>query len=176
MSREYWANLILCIILGACVIYVVSGIGSVLTPKGLLVSDPEPSEEVSSFISDVKLTQFGITHGQDRQVSAEFYIHNNTEQDVKNVQILCEFFDADGSYLDREKWILYGTFPGGTEVKSTSVSDRYIHVKGPVDCRVADLQLAGGPIFKLHRSSGGGHGETPDSGDGGHDAPHGSGH
>eukprot|EP00362_Geleiidae_sp_MMETSP1317_P002514 CAMPEP_0201285470 /NCGR_PEP_ID=MMETSP1317-20130820/108864_1 /ASSEMBLY_ACC=CAM_ASM_000770 /TAXON_ID=187299 /ORGANISM="Undescribed Undescribed, Strain Undescribed" /LENGTH=123 /DNA_ID=CAMNT_0047610487 /DNA_START=181 /DNA_END=552 /DNA_ORIENTATION=+ len=123
----------------------------------------------------MKLTQFSIVRGQDRQVAADFYIQNNSDQDVKNINILCEFFDDNGSYLDREKWILYGTFSRGTEEKFTSVSDRYIHVKGPVDCRITDLQPVKDPFFKLHRSTGGGHGEV-DDGDAGHSGSHGGGH
>ncbi|MDH3329453.1 MAG: hypothetical protein OEM01_09490 [Desulfobulbaceae bacterium] len=166
MSREYWANLILCGLLAVFAIFAVTRIGSALTPKGLLVSEPEPSKEAASLLDDVKLTQFSLVRGQQRQVAAEFYIQNNSHQDVKNVNILCEFFDENGSFLDREKWILYGTFPGGKEERFTSVSDRFIHVKGPVDCLITDLQPVKDPFFKLHRSTGGGHGEAEGSAEG----------
>jgi len=166
MSREYWANLILCGLLAVFAIFAVTRIGSALTPKGLLVSEPEPSKEAASLLDDVKLTQFSLVRGQQRQVAAEFYIQNNSHQDVKNVNILCEFFDENGSFLDREKWILYGTFPGGKEERFTSVSDRFIHVKGPVDCLITDLQPVKDPFFKLHRSTGGGHGEAESSAEG----------
>lgn len=175
MSREYWANLILCGLLAVIIIFAVTRIGSALTPKGLLVSDPEPSKVAATLLDDVRLTQFSIVRGQNRQVSADFYIQNNSDQDVKNVNILCEFFDENGSYLDRDKWILYHTFPGAREEKFTSVSDRFIHVKGSVDCQIIDLQPVKDPFFRLHRSASGGHGEAKGGAEG-HSESQSSGH
>lgn len=176
MSKEYWANLILCGLLAVFAIFAVTRIGAALTPKGLLVSEPEPSKEAASLLEDVKLTQFSFIRGPHRQVTADFYIQNNSGQDVKNVNILCEFFDENGSYLDRERWILYRTFPGGREEGFTSVSERFIHVKGPVECLITDLQPVKDPFFKLHRSVGGGHGQAEGGAEGHAESPSSGGH
>lgn len=159
MSREYWANLILCIILAVLAIIAFSRIGTFLTPKGLFISDPEPSPDAASLVPEVRLLQYSLVEGDSRQVKAEFYIRNQSERDVKNVTVLCEFFDDKGKYLDRQKWLLYHTFPKKSEEKFISVTDRYINVSGPVECMVADLQPVEEPFFKLHRSAGG-HGEA----------------
>jgi len=156
MTREYWANFILCIFLAIVAIFAVTRFGTVLTPKGLLVSEPEPSEEASSLLPDVHLLQFGLFQGDNNQITADFYIRNDSGRDVKNVNVQCEFFDENGKYLDREEWILYHTFPAGTEERFATVSDVFINTggRGPVDCKVTDLALVREPFFKLHRSAG----------------------
>lgn len=175
MSREYWANLILCGFLAVLAIFAVTRMGSVLTPKGVLVGTPEPSKEAAPLLKDVKLTQFSIVRGENYNVAADFYIMNNSSRAVKNLHVVCEFFDKNGSYLDRDKWILYQSFPGGREVKSTSVSQRFINVEGPVACQVTDLQPVEEPFFKLHRPAVGGHGASQEGGKG-HQESHGSSH
>lgn len=175
MTREYWANLILCGFLTVLVIFAVSRMGSVLTPKGLFIGTPEPSKEVAPLLKDITLTQFSFVQGEDHEVTADFYVRNNSSATVKNLNIMCEFYDENGSYLKREKWILYHSFPGGREVKFTSVSQRFIKVEGPVECQITDLQTAEEPFFKLHRPAAGGHG-AEQSGAKGHQESHGSSH
>ncbi|MDW7772270.1 MAG: hypothetical protein SCH71_05195 [Desulfobulbaceae bacterium] len=174
MNREYWANLILGVFLAVLAMYAVAKMGSVLTPKGLFVGEPEISQEAARFLNDVRLTQFSIVR-ENRKVTADFYVRNNAAADVKNLEILCEFYDENGSYLKREKWILYHTFPAGTEEKFTSVTERFVNVRGPVECLITDLQPVGDPGFDPHQQAGAGHGNAYGD-DAGHNMPSGSSH
>jgi len=174
MGKDFWANLILCLVLGSILIFAVTKIGSALTPKGLLVGEAQPSAEAASLLKDVVITQYSIIQDRNHKVAADFYIRNNSAQDVKNVHVLCDFFDRQGKYLDREQWILTQTFPSGEEHEAASILASFVNMKDRSKCRITDLELAKDPIFKLHRATGGhGHGE---SGETGHADSHGGGH
>jgi hypothetical protein len=175
MTKEYWANLILCGFLLILAVFAMTRIGSVLKPKGLFVGEPEPAKEAASLLKKIRLTQFSFTQGEDHKVTADFYIRNNSTEDVKNLHVTCDLYDQNGVYMDREKWILFHTFPGAKEEKYTSVSQRLMNLKGPVECQIIDLEPVQEPFFKLHRSAGGGHGASHSEG-GGHHESHGSGH
>ncbi len=174
MGKDFWANLVLCFVLAVLLIFAVTHIGSALTPKGLLVNEPQPSAEAAPLLKDIEIAQYSINRNKDKKVAADFYIRNNSDQDVKNIHVFCEFFDENSVYLDREEWILSQTFPSGEEHKSASVLERFVNMKGISDCRIVDLQLAKDPGFKLNRSTGG-HGEA-ESHDTGHDEPLSGGH
>ena len=174
MNKEYWANFILCCGLVICAVFAATRFGRALTPKGLFVTDPEPSKEAASLVNKLYLTQYRFVRDAGRTISAEFFIRNRSDRDVKNVNILCEFFDDKESYLDRAKWILHGKPSGGEEKKFSSVSERFIHIDGPIDCRVTDLQLDEEPFFKLHRKSDSGHSEKGHGDSGGNAESHSS--
>lgn len=174
MGKDFWANLVFCSVLAVFLVFAVTKIGSSLTAKGLLASEPHASPEAVSLLKDVAITQYSIVQDRHHKIVADFYIRNNSSRDVKNINVLCDFFDEKGKYLDREKWILSRIFPSGEEHKFASVLERYINMKGTSDCRVTDLQLDADPIFKLHRSTGG-H-QKAKSGEVDHTAPQSGGH
>jgi hypothetical protein len=175
MTKEYWANFILCGFLVVLAIFAITRMPAVLTPKGLFMDEPRPSEEAAHLVDDIRLTRFGIVREGDHRIVADFYVRNNSSSDVKNLHIVCEFYDRDGNYLDREKWILYRTFPAGREVKHSTAGKRFINTGERKECLVADLEPVSEPFFSLHGSEGNGHGASS-HGDHGSGKAHGGGH
>lgn len=165
MTKNFWANLALCVFLGALAVFAVTKINSVLTPKGLLVTEPKPSAEAVSLLPDVVLSRYQVGETADRVVEADFYVQNNSGHDVKNIQVLCEFYDPRNNYMDREWWILNETVPSGREVKISSAARRYINTNShSLACEITDLQPVSEPFFALHRASpAGGHGSDAGS-------------
>ncbi len=176
MGKDFWANMIFCLVLAVFAIFAVTRIGSALTPKGLLAGEPRPSAEAAPLLKEVGITQYRIIMDRGHRVAAHFYIRNNSPVDVKNVSILCDFYDQSGNFMDREKWILSQTFPAGEEKKSSSVLESFVNMNGASDCRVTDLQIvkSRGPMAQTHGSAAApaesGSGET------GHGVPLGGGH
>lgn len=167
MTRQYWANMVFCIVVGALVIFSVTKIGSALTPKGLFASDPKPSPEAEKILKDVVLTKFQLGEGLNNMVEADFYIQNKTDNNIKNVNVLCEFFDEKGMYRDRETWILAETIPAMHVLKISSISKRYVNTGArALNCSITDFQLVRKPAFTLERHESKGHGESSVSGHG----------
>lgn len=158
MTRQYWANLALCIVLGALAIFGLTQVGSALTPKGLFVSEPKPSHEAEQMLHDVLLTKYQIGESLKNMVEADFYIQNNSAHSVKNVRVSCEFFDEKEMYKDRETWKLAETIPAQQHVKISSVSRRFVNTSAQaLNCSITDFQLVKKPAFTLDRHVGGGH-------------------
>lgn len=167
MTRQYFANLALCIVLGAVAIFSVTQVGSALTPKGLFVSEPEPSHDAKKMMQDVILTRYQIGESSKNMVEAEFYIQNNSSQSVKNITVSCDFFDETGKFRDRKGWKLAETISGQNQKKIVSNSKRFVNTGArALNCSITDFQLAKESFFILDRHVAEGHGNAPDTGHG----------
>lgn len=176
MSKQYWANLALCLILGSLAIFAAANFSSALTPKGLLATEPEPSAEAAALLPQVVLARYQVGESSDRVVEANFYVQNKSGKDVKNIGVMCEFFDEQGGYVDRERWLLAETVPAGQAVRLNQAARRFVNTRSrALNCRIVDFQLAKEPFFALERVAAAGHGEAPQDGHG-HAAPAGAGH
>ena len=174
MTRQYWANLALCIVLGALVIFAITRASSALTPKGLFMGDSQPSPEVQKMMQEVVLTKYQLSESQKNMVEADFYVQNKSAQAVKNIKVLCEFFDDNGQYKDRKIWLLAEKVPSMHSLKISSVSRRFVNTSAQaLNCSITDFQVVKPPAFALERHAGGGHGEPSDSD---HGEKHSSGH
>ena len=159
MNRSNWANVALCVILGLLIVFAVTRFSSALTPKGLLVSEEKPSAEAAALLPKVVLAGYNVGESTGHMVNAEFYVRNNSDEDVKNLDILCEFYNDKGAYMDRKFWTLTGPVPAGKSIQHSSISKRFINSRTRhLNCRITDLQVAEASFFTLHRASEG-HGE-----------------
>lgn len=167
MTRQYWANMALCIVLGALVIFAVTRFGSMLTPKGLLVTDPQPSHEAAEILEDVVLTKYKFDEDDKHMVEADFYIQNKSDESIKNINVMCEFYDHNGKYRGRDTWLLAETVPSMHVLKLSSPSKRYVQIRDTKqNCFITDFHVVQEPLFALERHMGGGHGEPAASGHG----------
>ena len=169
MGKEFWANLILGVCLVSLAIFALANFGSALTPKGLFVGDPHPTAAAKAKSKEVFLVQHSMIKDVNKRFTANFKVQNTGKEDVENVEVLCEFYGDDNTYLDQKTWLLGTTFPAGEETSYSPPQERYINFGATVKCSIIDLQVAKAPAFTLHRAEGGGH-------DGGHDEDHGGGH
>ena len=176
MGKKFWANVILCVFIGVLASVVLANIH--LTPKGMQVTDPEPSSEAAPLMDKVTLADFKLAKGAEHVVMGEFTVSNISDKEIKNIDVLCEFFDGAGKYLDREQWLLAGRVPAGKTLHHSSAARRFVHTRSQkTECRIVDFEVARAPFFELHRVEGGhgtgGHGEAaPTDGHGAADQGH----
>ncbi|MCL7487112.1 MAG: hypothetical protein M8357_02915 [Desulfobulbaceae bacterium] len=167
MTRQYWANLVLCIVLAALAIFSVTQVGSVLAPKGLFVCEPEPSQEAGKILHDIQLAKFQISEGMNNMVAADFLIRNNSDHSIKNITVLCEFMDENGIYRDRHVWNLAETIPAMHQAQLSSVSRRFVNSNArALQCGITDFQPVKRPFFTLDRHLDDGYGGTMETGHG----------
>ncbi len=171
MGKKFWANIFLCVFIGIVLSLALANIGSALTAKGVLAPDFEPSAEAAALIEQVILSDYTLSETSDRMVSGKFIVTNTSGQDVKNVDVLCEFFDGAGKYLDREQWLLSGTVPTGKTMSHSSEARRFVNTGSKnMKCGIVNFQVAKVPFFQLHRVEGG-HGEAEPAAGHGEEAP-----
>lgn len=173
MGKKFWANIFLCVFIGIVLSLVLANIGSALTPKGVLPPHFEPSAEAAALMDKVVLSDYTLTEAPGQMVSGKFVVTNTSGQDIKNVDVLCEFFDGSGKYLDREQWLLSGTVPTGKTMSHSSVARRFVNTASKkMKCSIVNFKVAEAPFFQLHRVEGE-HGEaTADEGHGAAPAHH----
>jgi hypothetical protein len=161
MGKKFWANIILCVFIGIVASAVLAKIPSALTPKGLLVTDPEPSAEAAPLMDKVVLADYNLAENPGQMVNGEFIVKNTSDKDVKNIDILCDFYDGSAKFLDREEWLLSGRIPAGKTMRHASVARRFVNTGSKdMKCRIVNFEVAGAPFFKLHRVEGGHHGHA----------------
>ena len=177
MGKKFWANIILCVFIGSVAGVVLANIPSALTPKGLLVSDPEPSPEAAPLMDKVLLADYALSEDPGHMVKGEFVVNNTSDKDIKNIDVLCEFFDEANNYLDREEWLLAGEVPAGKAMRHSSVARRFVNTASQgMKCRIVDFELVTPPAFALHRVEGGHGGHGGHAAAEGHGEGHGKGH
>lgn len=165
MTRQFWANLALCVILGSLAILAVTRISSALTPKGLLVSEPKPSAEAAPLLHQVLLEKYRVGENQDHVIAAEFQIRNDSGHDVKNFAVVCDFYDNSGEFKDRKWWTLDETIPAGQTATLSSTMRRFVNSQArALNCQLTDFQLVKQPFYALNRATEGGHAGSSDSG------------
>ena len=168
MGKKFWANVILCVFIGGVASVVLANINSALTPKGVLVSDPEPSAEAAVLMDKVLLSEYNLSEDAGHVVKGDFLVSNESDKDILNINIMCEFYDAQGKYLDREQWLLGDRVPAGQSVRHTEAARRFVNTASKaMKCKVVNFEVAATPFFKLHRVEGG-HGHAAHSGGHGH--------
>ncbi len=169
MGSKFWANVALCVFLGIVAVLGLSRLSSALTPKGLFVEDPKPSPEAAALMNKVKLVDYRLSEKPGQVVEAEFYVENGSDKDIKDLDILCEFYDRNGRHVDRKFWLLADTVPAGKAARHTQAERMFINTRASgLRCQLADFRLVHEPFFRLHRVEGG-HGEAHEAaGEGGH--------
>ena len=160
MGKKFWANIILCVFIGGVASVVLANINSALKPKGLLATDPEPSVDAAALMDKVILADYNLVENPGHMVDGEFFVRNISDNEIKNVDVLCEFFDGDRKYLDQEQWLLSDSVPAGKTIRHASVARRFVHTGSRgMQCRIVDFEVVQPSFFELHRVEGG-HGDA----------------
>lgn len=129
------ANVVLCILIGIGVAFGITQLPGALTPKGLFAEDPKETDADKRL---VQLERFELEQDRDKWVKAFFVVHNGGTTAIKDVEILCEFYSADGYYRDQDKWVLYGEIPAGKVMGYKTMQRKFIHSQSAnLKCRVA---------------------------------------
>ncbi len=156
MGKKFWANLALCILIGGLFTFAVTSISSALTPKGLFVTEPKPSAEIAALMPEVQLVNYKLAESPGQLVHADFVVRNSSDQDIRDLKVLCEFYGADGKFMDRKIWLLSGKIPAGETMEHKSLSRRFVNTRARgLQCSLVDFDIVQAPSFVLHRSSGG---------------------
>lgn len=140
----------------------------------LLLPPVEPSERAAELADGVILASSEMAVQQEGHMArAGFVIYNNSDQDIKNIEILCTLMDNTGTEQGRDKWVIYDTIKAHSSGSFSSTTKRYVSdLATASQCQIVDLQKATGPLIAVHRASAGGH----DGHDAGHENTHGGGH
>lgn len=154
MNKKNFANFAVTFLIGALVVFALVNMSSALTPKGLLVREPVPGTDAAPLLDMVSLQDFSLSEDNDHSVQAKFIVQNSSKQDIKNIQVQCELYEADDSYIGQTKWILPGMVEAGQSWSYSKTDRRFINLAASnvEHCKIVDFQIAKGQFFTLQRS------------------------
>lgn len=93
---------------------------------------------------------------------AAFAIENNSNHDIKNIEIICTLMDNAGAEQGRDKWVIYDTIKSHARGIFPSTTKRYVSNRASASqCQIVDMERAQAPLIAIHRGNG------ADSGHGG---------
>ena len=174
MKGKTWGNLILCLFILALFVFAVQKISAAPSFSDLLDPPVKISESAKEILDSVTLVRPGIrVWDEGNIVETAFSLENNSAHDVKNIEVVCTFYDNDGRDLGDRDWIVYDTLKA-SERQIFQLQDKmYINKRASkISCQLVDLELALEPYLAAHR------GHAAPDGDAGADghADNGSGH
>ncbi|MBM9511403.1 hypothetical protein [Desulfogranum marinum] len=146
MNMKKSANVILCLFLGLVFFWGLVGLRNVLTPKGVFVKDNRYGQESETGLAgDVQLSSYDLEQDPNRWVRAKFVVSNVSAEDVKNVRVVCEFYDPQAQYLDSKQWLLAGVVPAGKTMEHNSLQRKFIHSRATdFQCHLTRYELIRG--------------------------------
>jgi hypothetical protein len=85
---------------------------------------------------------------------AAFAIDNNSNHDIKNVEILCTLMDNTGTEQGRDKWVIYDTIKAHSNGIFSSTSKKYIGNRASASqCQIVDIEKSQSPLIAIHRGN-----------------------
>jgi len=163
---------------------VIFGVGAFVfqtfqdTPDmtSLLLPPVQPTVTAEKFADTVLLTGSEVAVQQEGHMArAGFAISNDSNQDVKNIEILCVLLDDTGTERGRDKWVIYDTVKAHSDEIFTYTTKMYVSdLATSSQCQIVDMEEATAPLIAVHRGGAAGHGDSHDGTHGGtmHDAHH----
>ncbi len=154
MDKVRWAKVVLCLVVGILAALGLAGLSSALTPKGLFMNAVKPSSAAEE-LAKIQLVNYELGQSPGNMVSTTFLVRNDSDENIKNVQLLCEFFDGEGRYLDRAKWLMNTIITAGETKSLESTERKFIHSKRvSYQCAVHGFQVVRPAFYSLHGKSG----------------------
>jgi hypothetical protein len=128
----------------------------------LLLPPMQPTVTAEKFADAVILTGSEVAVQQEGHMArAGFAISNDSNQDVKNIEILCILMDDTGTEQGRDKWVIYDTVKAHSDEVFTYTTKMYVSdLATSSQCQIVDVEEATAPLIAVHRGSAAGHGEN----------------
>ncbi|MBU0945327.1 MAG: hypothetical protein KJ804_10080 [Proteobacteria bacterium] len=174
MNGKFWGNVGLSVVLVGLLSFAYGKVSASSGVQGLFLPEVKVSASTEALLHSVALVRSEVkVHADNLQVDSSFSIENKSEQDIKNVAILCTLFDSQNREQGRDKWVVYDTVKSQGNGDFTFSDKRYISdtvVRS--DCQIVDIQVAKAPFISVHRVAAGQGGGHEKQGAAGHGAQH----
>ncbi len=152
---DFWANSALCLVLAALGVFVLGRLGTALSDRGLFVGSTEPSAAVAEALSHMQMEMVSMEAAAGGEVRAGFVLYNGGAEAVRDLELLCEFFDAQESYVGRQRWTLRQELqPGAVDFAESSARFFVPRRAEGVQCQMVGLRKASSATSRGSRAQG----------------------
>ncbi|OQX07093.1 MAG: hypothetical protein BWK76_25335 [Desulfobulbaceae bacterium A2] len=103
---NFWANLALCLVLAALGVFALARVGTALGERGLFAGPGEIAPAMAEVLSHMQMEMVSMESAAGGEVRAGFVVYNGGTELVRDLELLCEFFDGQETYVGRQRWTL----------------------------------------------------------------------
>jgi len=132
----------------------------------LLLPPVHPSATAEKLQDTVMLAGFELEVQEQGNVArGAFAIDNNSDHDIKNIEILCTLLDDAGAEQGRDKWVIYATLKAHSKAVFSHTKKMYVSTRASSSqCRIIDMKKVTAPLLALHQEDANDHGSHGNSG------------
>jgi hypothetical protein len=155
MNNIFWGKIGISTVILGLFILAVNTFNKSPNINTLLLPPVQASATVQGLLDTVILAHSEVAVQEKGHLAqAVFAIDNNSNHDIKNIEILCTLMDNAGAEQGREKWVIYDTIKAHANGIFSSTSKKYVSNRASASqCQIVDMERAQSPLIAIHRSS-----------------------
>lgn len=165
MDSKFGAKIAISAVILGLAMFVFNTFSTTPDVSKILLPPVQPSATARELLDTVVLTRSEIAVQEKGHLArAAFAIENSSDQDIKNIEILCTLFDAAGAEQGRDKWVIYNTVKAHSNGVFSHTTKMYVTNKASSSqCQIVDMERVTSPLIAIHRGAAkgpGGHQEA----------------
>lgn len=174
MNGNFLGKIAISIVIFSIAIFTIKTFNSSTNISQLLLPPIKVSATAQELLDSVTLSHSEVAVQEKGHLTrASFAIDNNSNRDIKNIEIICTLMDNAGNEQGRDKWVLYDTIKAQTNGVVVHTSKMFVSDRASVSqCQIVDLEIATAPLIAVHRKDTRTHGLPQDTMDTMHNGPH----
>ncbi len=167
MKRKFWSKIGVSTLIFGLFVLAFNIFNKSPDMTTLLLPPVQTSVTAQELLDTVILVHFEVAVQEKEHLAhAAFSIDNNSNHNIKNIEILCTLMDNAGTEQGREKWVIYDTIKAHANGIFSSTSKKYVSNRASASqCQIVDMDRAQSPFIAIHRGSpaGSGHGSSEET-------------
>ena len=168
MNGKFWSKIGISTVILGLFIFAFSTFNKSPDMATILLPPVQVSATAQGLLDAVILARSEVAVQEEGHLAhAAFAIDNNSNHDIKNIEILCTLMDNAGVEQGRDKWVIYDTIKAHANGIFSSTSKKYVSNRASASqCQIVDMERAQSPLIAIHRGSvaGSGHGGDQEAG------------
>ena len=176
MNGKFWGKIGISIVIFGLFIFALNTFHKSPDIITLLLPPVQASATTQKLLDSVILAHSEVAVQEKGHLArAAFAIDNNSNHDIKNIEILCTLMDNAGTEQGREEWVIYDTIKAHANGIFSSTSQKYVSNRASASqCQIVDIEKVHSPLIAIHRGNaeGSGHGGDHEAQDTMHNGMH----
>lgn len=155
MNGKFWSKIGISTVILGLFVFVFNTFNKSPDMTTILLPPVQVSATAQELLDTVILARSEVAVQEEGHLAhAAFAIDNNSNHDIKNIEILCTLLDNAGIEQGRDKWVIYDTIKAHANGIFSSTSKKYVSDRASASqCQIVDIKRAQPPLIAIHRSS-----------------------
>lgn len=155
MNSKFWGKIGISTLIFGLFVLAFNTFNKSPDMTALLLPPVQASVTAQGLLDTVILSHSEVAvQEQGHLTRAAFAIDNNSNHDIKNIEIICTLMDNAGTEQGREKWVIYDTIKAHANGIFSSTSKKYVSDRASASqCQIVDMERTQAPLIAIHRGN-----------------------